>query len=204
MKKKSRVCLYVGILLLYFSTQVEAQVIKIENGINISTMKLKGGASLETMSSYQVALGIDYLDHSWFNLSSNVGYMKKGSDEKIGLYHAGEGIPYSSLSLNAHYITLNTTFQLKKELSAVDLFVGVGPRIDFKIKDSKFSETDLSDNKFNDIIYGLKCETGFNYYLNEDVRLGLNIAYLPSFKKLLNKYREQVFSIGLTVGYILN
>jgi hypothetical protein len=78
--------LYVSILLLYFSTQVQAQTIRLENGAAFTSLKGNEDFSIGVMRPYQIALGVSYLDRGWFNLSSQAGYIRKGGKEKVRVY----------------------------------------------------------------------------------------------------------------------
>ena len=184
-------------ILLYLSVSASAQVIKVENGIASTTCRIDG-ASLGTMHPYQMAIGIDYWDHSWFDLSSNIGYIAKGSkDKNLPVYKDGEFTPFTTFYHYADYLTLNTTFRVKKNIRNETYYIGTGPRIDIKLKDHL-----LLDNSFNTVLYGLKCEAGFIYTVNK-IQLGLNAAYLPTFNKQIEEVRERTFSFGLSIGYIL-
>lgn len=208
--KRSCCVWIVACLLICFSGVVKGQVIKLENGVAFT--KLKGYG--KSMMPYQVSLGIDYLDRSWFNLSSQAGYIRKGSKEKIGIYNEAESIPHDYVynKVGADYITLNTTFQLKKESGNETYYVGIGPRVDFKIDDlSPVINTEnplKSFFKSESVLYGLKCEAGFKYTANR-LQMGINFSYLPSFNKQIDvgedfSLRDQTFTLGLSVGYVLN
>ena len=190
-------------VLLCFSMPLGAQVIKVENGIAVTTGRLKG-TSLGTMYPYQMSIGIDYWDHSWFDLSSNVGYIRKGSKDDIEMRHSSEETPYyGDFILYADYITLNTTFRLKRNVRRETYYIGVGPRLDFKTKEHFTTGLDTEGEDFNSVLYGLKCEAGFNYTINK-IQVGVNASYLPSFNKQINEIRERTFTFGISVGYILN
>lgn len=188
-----------GLCISFFLLSVQlmqGQVVKIENGISFSRLK-SGPVNWGTLKHYQVAVGIDYLDHSWFNLSSNVGYFRKGSGEKISIYNEGGDAPIGYLTLHADYLTFNTTFQVKKKFTQGEVYIGAGPRLDVKVKDDE-----LTDD-FETLIAGLKCEAGVNYYLTQKVRVGLNAAWLPNFNKVQGDYKERLFTAGVSIGYVL-
>ena len=57
----------------------------------------------------------------------------------------------------------------------------------------------------NEVMFGLKAEVGVAYNFN-DVRVGLNFAYLPDLTRqtsFLNQTtRNNIFKLGISVGYI--
>ncbi len=193
---------FVVIILLYFSVPLSAQVIKVENGIAITSTKYEDD-SFDTRTPYQVSLGIDYLHNKWYNLSSEIGYITKGSGGKVNfLFNPGENTPYDHYTLSANYITINTTFRLKGDIRKEIYYIGVGPRVDIKVKDDIHELADYMSAK--SILYGLKCEIGGIYKINDDILIGLNASYLPSFNKQFGELRERTFTLGLSIGYRLH
>lgn len=53
------------------------------------------------------------------------------------------------------------------------------------------------------VVFGLKCEAGFWYDLNEHYRVGANFAYLPSFTNTWGELKDRTFTVGLSLGYRL-
>src|SRR5690625_3642928 len=71
------------IILLSQSSTVFSQVLKVNNGISISSVKSKKVDMLsKSMSAYSFSLGVDYLEKEHFYLSSEIGYLKKGGKEE--------------------------------------------------------------------------------------------------------------------------
>ena len=61
-----------------------AQVIKIENGMTLSSMtRNEYDFFTHTATGYTARVGIDWLEHRWFYLSSEVGYMATGGMDQI-------------------------------------------------------------------------------------------------------------------------
>jgi hypothetical protein len=61
--------------------------------------------------------------------------------------------------------------------------------------------------KSKPVLYGLKCELGFDYTIRK-LLLGVNFSYLPTFNKQINPgndltLRDQTFTLGFVVGYLL-
>ena len=77
MKIKS--CAWLVCLILCLPITMKAQVLKIENGMAFSSLVNEGEDLFDkSLSSYQMSIGLDYLDQGWYALSSNVGYLRKG------------------------------------------------------------------------------------------------------------------------------
>ncbi len=77
MKIKS--CAWLVCLILCLPIMMKAQVLKIENGMAFSSLVNEGEDLFDkSLSSYQMSIGLDYLDQGWYALSSNVGYLRKG------------------------------------------------------------------------------------------------------------------------------
>ncbi|MDR1202019.1 MAG: hypothetical protein LBL58_10385 [Tannerellaceae bacterium] len=209
MKQKIKAGLYVSILFLYFSAQAQAQTIKLENGMAFTSLKGNEGISVGVMRPYQIALGVSYLDREWFNLSSQVGYIRKGGKDKIPVSNGDQSAPtdHVYMKMGADYVSANTTFQLKRNVRNETYYVGAGPRVDFKVNNvSSFVGID-DVLKSKQVLYGLKCEAGFDYTIRK-LLLGVNFSYLPTFNKQVDPgyeitFRDQSFTLGFVVGYLL-
>jgi len=168
--------------------------------------------SMGKMFPYQLSVGLNYADKSWFNLSSQIGYIRKGGKDKIALWDEPGGMSNYTLQYKegAGYLSVNTTFQLKKNIRRETYYIGAGPRVDFKLNTLENSiEDEDSFHAFNSrtVLYGLKCEAGFNYTINK-ILLGINFSYLPSFNKQIDTeyelyLRDRTFTLGIVVGYVL-
>lgn len=207
MKKKS--CVWLVCSLLCVTVMGKAQVVTLENGFGISSMRYKGiGQVLDKIHPYHVSLGMQYMDKGWFNLSSNVGYLRKGERDKGKLTSMWEGA-YQVIGTNLHYLTLNTTFDLKKmSRDGYTCFIGVGPRIDFLLKSSvdlyggnnNYSKQTIEG--YHSVVFGLKCVGGVRKDFG-NMQIGLNFAYLPSFTRLNPVNYDRTFTFGLSLGYKL-
>lgn len=179
-------------ILFAISQSVISQSIFWENGISISSI------SKETsMKTYTSNLNIDYLHNDWYYLSSGIGYIQKGGD--LYIYDINTYLVSSKISNK--YVSINTVFNVMKPINNWDLYVGVGPRIDFKIN-SKATSKDIDVS--NSVLLGLKCAVGFNYHFHKFCG-GLTLSYLPSltnFYKDLSK-KDKTFIIGFTLGYVI-
>lgn len=200
------------ILYLLFATIVQtgmAQIIKIDNGVAISSLS---GDFSHKIYPYQVLISAEYCDKGWFNLTSGIGKITKGGKEEIP-FTTEEGYTYSYEHINLYmdYLTFNTTFDLKYTKNRFTVYLGAGPRIDIKLKTrhsysySEFST--FTQGETNNLIYGINCVGGIRYLIGK-IQLGINAGYLPSFNKPYTgldqiKVSDKTFTLGLSVGYKL-
>lgn len=191
---------------LCLSMVSRAQVIKIENGIAITDLKVKG-SSYNPIYPYQASIGLEYMDRGHWGLSSSIGFLRKGTsfgllDEEASMVEKGDG------RLHLDYLTLNTTFRLKtNSLSGTNAYVGVGPRVDIYL-DGRYKSDYLSGKETgtHKLIAGLKAEVGIDQQIGR-YRIGLNASYLPSVVKpyggKTSTTKEQTFTLGIVLGYLL-
>ena len=214
MKNKSYVWLVC--VLLSIAAMGKAQVVTLENGVGITSLRT-GDFSTDKVYPYHISLGYQYLDKGWFNLSSNIGYLRKGGQVKID-YNSifGESSGNVILKSKLNYLTINTTFDIKKtSTDGYTFFVGVGPRIDFKLKATDESYADWDDlnhdypnqkstiKGLHPLQFGLKCVGGIRKDFG-NVQLGVNIAYLPTFTRVISGgAHDRTFTFGLSLGYKL-
>lgn len=180
-----------------------AQVIKMENGVTLASMtRNEYDFFTHTATGYTGRLGIDWLEHRWFYLSSEVGYMATGGMDHIDIM-AEHGIEENVIDW--HYrrdnLHFNTTFRFKLAYHDFHAYLGVGPKVDIPLGSS------LNEELFDkSVMFGIKTEIGCAYDFSH-LRLGINLAYLPDLTKqavpVLQQARNNIFSIGISVGYIL-
>lgn len=213
MKNKS--CVWLVCVLLSIAAMGKAQVVTLENGFCITSMR-HSKEGLGKVYPYQMALGMQYMDKGWYNLSSSIGYMRRGSRDKI-FYNpiTGEN-GYVTMKNKLHYLTVSTTFDIKKTShDGYTFFIGVGPRLDFNLKSVTVTYIDFDQSRpegyeptkenldgIHPVLFGLKCVGGIRKDLG-NMQLGFNIAYLPSFTHLLKGVHDRTFTFGLSLGYKL-
>lgn len=214
MKNKS--CVWLVCSLLCVTVMGKAQVVTLENGFGITS--LRSDLGLDRVYPYQMALGMQYADKGWFNLSSNIGYLRRGAQVTID-YNSEAAVSVGQIEMKSklHYVTLNTTFDVKRTTrDGYTLFVGVGPRFDFNLKSTLETYTDLSGTGgpegfvptkdklegIHSVVFGLKCVGGIRKDFG-NMQLGFNVAYLPSFTHISKGVHDRTFTIGLSLGYKL-
>lgn len=170
-----------------------SQMIYLENGFALTST---GGISPKE-TKYQVALGLDYFSHKYCFLSSGISYMKKGND----LFLLDVENMTASQKIKNRYFSAYTVFNIKKEFSFFDVYVGVGPRFDIRIKDK---DVVYEKQIVQPFLWGLKCDVGINCFFNNWI-IGAKFSYLPTF---INMYKnesvkDRTITLGMSIGYKL-
>lgn len=212
MKNKS--CVWLVCALLCIATVGKAQVVTLENGVGITSLRA-GDGSTDNVYPYHMSLGYQYLDKGWFNLSSSIGYLRKGGQIKAVYNPISGDLSNVIFKSKLHYLTINTTFDVKKTSpDGYTFFVGVGPWIDFKLKATEESYVESgSDPDYpaqkstikgvHPLQFGLKCVGGIRKDFG-NMQLGINIAYLPTFTRVISGGgHDRTFTFGLSLGYRL-
>lgn len=211
---KTRSCVCLVCLLLCLSWEGKAQVIKLEGGVALAGVTNKGVDMYERqLVPFQLSAGIDYMDKGWYELSSSIGYLRKGGATDLAIMgNTGSLEEMCKVKLKLDYLTINTTFRIKKTFQdKYVLYAGVGPRVDFALKGriGADSKTDnFPDNAevpgVQKVIVGLTCEGGLKYMIDRYM-LGVNISYLPSFMNSVKEpiLHDRTFTFGLVLGYVL-
>lgn len=204
-----RIALLVVIALAALS--LSAQVVKLDVGTTFSSMQDDTPTHnfTKTLVGNSLTLGVDWLENSWYYLSSEVGYMTTGGVDRIDIVE-GTGLPIEEIDwrMQRHNIHVNTTFRAKLGSKKFHAYLGIGPKLDIPVKTTMNQNLDDVDNVSfikNEVMFGLKAEVGVAYNFN-DVRVGLNFAYLPDLTRqasFLNQTtRNNIFKLGISVGYI--
>ena len=217
MKKKS--CVWLVCILLCLSSAMEGQVIRLDGGAAFSKLVTRGvpdGYSYNAVRPFQISAGLEYWDKGAFNLSSSIGYLRKGGSMDVAVEENVGDIPYYTKYKDyIDYLTVNTLFNLKRSVRRETYYIGVGPRLDFKLGTSNCSEAEKIDigpiQDARAVVFGLKCEVGFWFDLTEHYRIGTNFSYLPSFTKAWvspvgdskMKIGDRTFTLSLSLGYRL-
>jgi hypothetical protein len=180
------------------------QVVKIQTGVSISSLDWQVSSpdwihDNETLMGCPVFIGLDYLDKKYFNLSSNIGLLKKGGKVTLKNTNPAKYVGDQITETNLDYLSVNTTCDFKYPLeNKITPFIGIGPRIDLLLNDISFI------NKFS---YGLLLGGGFKYDINK-IQIGLRVDYYLNFNKinkaeLYGTLRDKTVTTSLVVGYRL-
>ncbi len=193
------------ILTLVFGNSSFAQVIKIDNGIALTSLQNDDFDILEeNIVTFSTTLGIDYWETESFYLSSQLGYIRKGGEEENELLQGSA----AEVKESWDYIHFNTTirfpFPLKKGKS--HFFLGVGPKLDFLLSDDRFDEPVYEGYELNTVTFGAKVEAGIVQDFNR-LRTGLIFSYIYDVTKAggtdFTDFRNNAFLFAVSLGYKL-
>lgn len=168
----------------------------------------------QKLTGFVVLAGIDYAEKPYFNLSTNLGVIRKGGKGKLILIDQN-GEPTGETILTKatlDYLTINTLIEGKYPIKRFIPFIGLGPRVDFLINASKEFDGLVAINELNKTALGLIMGGGVKYDL-EKFQVGLRADYYLEFLKVAEwkieqtavegEIRTSVFTVNITVGYKL-
>jgi opacity protein-like surface antigen len=179
------------------------QAIKIQSGVSISNIDIQTSGTSDNLTQdskrlvgYSFFVGMDYLRHKNFNLSSNIGMLRKGGQALLySNWGYGQGI-----KATLDYLSLNTTcdFQFPIE-DKITPFVSFGPRVDVLLNPI---------GEYNKLNYGLLLGGGLKYDLSNELQLGLRADYYLNFKDIsktgqARTVSDKTFTTNLVLGYRL-
>jgi hypothetical protein len=174
--------------LLILTAASFGQNIKFQGGTSFSKIYHDNGrrrvTNTGTSVGYSFFVGADYMDKTYFNLSSNIGLIRKGSEGMIIITNsqiAGDVLRDPLFE----YISANTIIELKCPTTKKFFpFISVGPRADYLISD--VSPMALSINligSLQKISYGLLLGGGLKYELAK-FQFGLRSEYYLNFNSI--------------------
>ena len=179
--KKVIICLLLTLLNL---SLLSSQVIKIENGLSISSINsTKFNLLNDNLYTYSLLLGCDYLEHRYFYLSSGIGYIQKGGTDNI-IQLDENTHPVNTIPIKGKwdYLHLNTSLRIRYPFEKSHLYLGAGLKADVLTSSTDNNKSYLSEGyKMASIIPGMKIEMGFNREMKRLI-IGVNASYLIDFK----------------------
>jgi len=209
------------ITILLCTSLTYGQIIKIQGGLSISSIdwELKNiNASPifdDNLLGYSIFAGIDYMDNKYYNLSSNIGLIKKGGKDELQLVDADFEFTGDSkvMKPTLEYLTLNTLFEVKYSIKEiVSPFISFGPRIDYLVKSSKEFDSLEEMNELKSISIGMILGGGLKYDFNK-IQFGIRYDYNLNFNKIAEwkvetsnisgQITDNTFTINMTIGYKL-
>ncbi|MBE0637890.1 MAG: hypothetical protein IH598_05170 [Bacteroidales bacterium] len=169
----------------------------------------------EILIGYSFFTGLDYMDKQYYNLSSNIGMIRKGGKGEVELTNINGDLIGETVTEKPtlDYFSINTTFNLKYRIKeAVSPFISFGPRLDYLVSSSKIFD-DLKDiDELNYLAIGMILGGGLKYdYSN--LQFGFRADYYVDFTNVADWKIEETgiegevnvstFTINLTIGYKL-
>jgi len=200
-----------GVLLLFFANNTFSQVLKVDAGVSFSAMESNASNILtDPYRDFNINLGLNYITHKYFHLSSQIGYLTRGGSNDMSIDNSGTN--NIKLVSRISCIHINTTIRVKYSFKKLTPYIGIGPKIDFPIESKyspniEFSDTDvynLSLMQIKNYLPGIKYEAGIEYN-HESFSYGLNVFILRDFESInkLKNYplKNQISAINFSVGY---
>jgi len=213
--------LVVGLAIVIF---VNGQTIKIQGGTSISKLNWKifnNALYDDALIGYSFFMGIDYFDKQYFNLSSNIGMLRKGGVYNTSLLSFDENAELISIGTYTEkatldYVSLNTTIDFKYPIKEkFSPFVGVGPRFDYLVASNKIFEGFKEVNTLKNYSIGLILGAGLKYDIS-NFQIGLRADYYVNFTEIAHftqimsnftpsseKITANTYTINLIFGYKL-
>lgn len=195
------------------------QSLKIQAGISSSSLdwKLVNGAMKmyeQKITGHSLFIGLDYLQKKYFNLSSNIGIIRKGGEDNHIFSTDPFGMPLVGIKQKAtlDYLSVNTTFDLKYPIKEkLFPFVSFGPRLDY-LTSSNSNLNSLKETKeLNKLSYGINIGAGIKYQFLR-VQIGIRGDYLLNLNNISDynvtnstqvesiQVKDKTFLANLTLG----
>jgi hypothetical protein len=212
---------YIVALYLFFLIPFSfGQTLKIQTGISISKLFFDNSLTKESdfnnkVNSFTGLIGVEYLNFKYFNLSSNIGYNKKGGKEVFEVIDPeGNSLGNKEVIIRLDYLTLNTTINFKLPIkNKLFPFIEIGPRIDYLFSysdDVNFIKGFEDNDKLNKVIYGAIVGGGLKYSLHR-FQIGLVAEYYLNFNKMADysaldiniELYDRTYTLNLLLGYKL-
>lgn len=203
---KSKFNILVGVFVALFTNTLNGQVIKLKNGLTISKLNSTVIPVLNDYTkSYNVSVGLEYLENENFLINSEVGYFQKGGSEE-GVLNAAPPLS-EKYSKKWGYLSVSTTFRYKIPMRGDFLYIGAGPQADVLLSNDKdFSNTayDGVGYTLNKMSIGVLPEAGF-VMDREKMRYGIELSYLIGISNIGSSpfvnLKSNALRAGISIGY---
>jgi len=184
---KKVVLIAIVLLSVHFSF---AQVIKIQSGPTISNLEwsienLEPRGVNKYLLGSSAFIGVDYLNHKHFNLSTNIGYLQKGDESEVA-YTIGEGeiLELPMMKAKFEFVSANTLVEIKYPLwRAFIPYLSVGPRIDLMVSYPEDFSFIKEIDELSPYSYGVNLGGGVKFDFRY-IQLGLRSDYYMNITKI--------------------
>lgn len=208
----------VGLILLT-SSDTFGQVLNLQTGASISKMDWQlNGLEYNFYNDYiftpSLLVGLDYLNHKHYNLSSNIGFVQKGGEGFSLLQRInGELIGTNKEKIKFNYFSINTLIDFKLPINErITPFISIGPRFDYLMSYSEQLEGLKNTGNLKIASYGLLLGGGIKYNLSR-IQLGIRADYYYNFTPVAEwepfehntggVVKNNTFTLNLIIGYSL-
>ena len=195
---------FLHLLIFLFSLSCFGQYIRISPEFTNSSIKGNSADVLETnIQAFNIKAGIDYAEHDTYFVSSNLGYKQRGGRENNPLL-TGD---WNKINKRWNYISLDSYFNYKFNLSDAYFYVGIGPEINFLLSKKPFENTPYeNDYKLNKTLFSANTQLGFTRTFG-DFRFGAysyyNLNLSKTGKSNYNNLTNNGFNFGVSFAYNL-
>jgi hypothetical protein len=195
-----------------------SQTIQIQAGTTISSLNWRLGSLYQffdkPMIGYAVFAGLHYVDKKYYNLSSNIGLVRKGGQDKRNITDLMGNIEGSeTIKASIDYISFNSTIDVKYPIYQRYIpYLSIGPRFDYLVSSNDHLDGVEEVEGFNKTSYGLLFGAGIKYSLSP-ILIGLKAEYYHNFNKIAEwpaqngnlggSISDQTMTLCLTLGYKL-
>lgn len=193
---------YLVILFFILPIYTYAQTVKINNCLSANW----SNNGTKKTYKYTPTIGVEYLERTYFLLSSSIGISHKNQEYSI---LNGE----NTLETNIKYLEVSTTGRFKFKTNDITFFIGIGPAIDWKIKsrykthgEIKKNSSDHGEFIANKSVINLLTEAGVYKNFNKFI-LEFSTAYKSNITNIIPESRKgfisHSLSLNLSFGYKL-
>jgi hypothetical protein len=161
---------------------------------------------------HSLFLGLDYLEHKRYNLSSNVGLLQKGGADEFPEVNSNGDLTGNMVQDRAslNYISFNTCIDYKLMYTKDrQQFISIGPRVDFLYRHNKAFNSIDEIGALKSISTGLIIGTGTKFNI-KNFQVGLRADYYLNFNEVAGPFgpaggeiKANTVTLNLSVGYIL-
>ncbi|MFZ4400677.1 MAG: outer membrane beta-barrel protein [Bacteroidales bacterium] len=149
---------------------------------------------------FSTAFNFKYLNHKYWNLSTQFGYSQIGGSDKFTFTSVtGTSIEEKKLGLRMDYVNMNLLLELKYTLGKFTPSIKTGPHLDYLT-----SAYAYADN-FNRVNYGLEVGGSIEYTFNKNLYLNADCNYYWYNNKIKTSTLEVSItknaSLMLGIGY---
>lgn len=198
MKKILLICCYLlGLISL------KAQIIHVENGINVSKFVNKELPVFTLpIRTYISSIGIDYWEHPYWFLTSDCSFFQRGGEERGMKDEEGKELIFKE---SKKYLALSTSINAKYTFQNVSMFIGAGPKVDLLLENAKMTNIFFHQNEFKRACWGIKPRAGIYNKFKSNIVVGLNVAYIIDFTPIMRSkwmnHRNVDFFCCFSIGY---
>lgn len=190
----------IGVLALFFGMIITSHA-QVFNAKNIFTFNFSNNGSTLLFKD-NFGIGIDYLESRHFMLSSNIETTNKAEryDAITKTYQ---------LEPHVNYIAVNTLAKFKYPVGRFNVFLGIGPSLNFRTKSiykTLGAEAHTKEGDFisKNMVLDFMSEAGIFTDFNK-IRLGSAISYRTNITKIIPVTRKgfigHTLTLNLSVGY---